>query len=328
MSEKQNEQGKALTPDLREKRDAVKEVQSQLGELRKELSLRKKNAGKPDQPPEQDLRQSTVLTELQTAWSDAYLAHQKPGTLSSKGLEQWKTFEAAMGGKDATSGLTDILVKALIDASPEKQQDADAALRLEMENLRDEVNAGQKYIDTFPAAPLAERAVEQVDTLLSKLPQEAREFLRTIILDFLANFGESFNMLDFSGSIRFQEAMKEAEKDKAGLKKLDEADKAEFEKALVDSSVRQDLEGKWKLLHKAWANRKKAFVPVAPGQKFAESPPTIFDVYKKEEVKPTPVVPVAPTVAAAPGTATNAPAEPAKPADSEKPKEASTDKKS
>ncbi len=285
MAEKKVER-QELTPELRAKRDTVAEVQSQLGELRKELSVRRTNAGKKDAPPEQPLEESGVVEAVRKAWSDAYLAHEGADPSKLKGLEKWKVFEKEMGGESATSGIRDLL-KALADAPTEKKQaEAEVPLRLELKQLSEELNAGQKYLETFPSAPLAERAVEQVDKLLSKLPPEMQEFLRTVILDFLANFGESFNMLDFSGSMRFRAALEQAKGDTVSLEKLTKEEQQEVITASTDPVVRSTLERKWKVLYKNWAQRKKTFESNAQGQKFAEFPPTIFDVYKKEEVKP------------------------------------------
>jgi hypothetical protein len=307
MAKEKAEQRQELTPELREKRDAVAEVQSQLGELRKELSARQRNAGKPDRAPEKDLKESDALLALKTAWSEAFEKHKGEATPKMKGFKQWQDFEQEMGGLGAALDLDQLLI-ALADA-PSEQEDANAEvpLRLELKPLSKEMDAGQKYLDTFPAAPLAERAMEQVDTLLSRLPAEAREFLRTIIIDFLANLGESFGMLDFSGSIRFQAAMEQAKGDKVSLEKLKPEEQKEVIQASVDPVVRSSLEGKWKALHKNWAQRKKTFESSAQGQKFAEFPPTIFDVYKKEEVKPTPTPSAAPTITAQSGTPQNTP---------------------
>jgi hypothetical protein len=286
MAEKKIER-QELTPDLRKKKEVIQEVQDQLGELRKELGVRKRNAGKKDAAPEQSLEESGVVETLKRAWSDAYLAHENVDSAKMKGFEKWKDFEKAMGGEAATSGITDLLI-ALADPKEEEQKAKDAALRLEIKQLGDEMNAGQKYLETFPAAPLSERVVEQVDKLLSKLPPGVQDFLLPIIMDFLANFGESFGMLDFSGSLRFRSAMEQAKGDEVELNKLTPEEETEVLKASADPVVRSSLEGKWKVLHKKWAQRKKNFEASAQGQKFAEFPPTIFDVYKKEEApKPT-----------------------------------------
>ncbi len=304
---KEKAERQELTPDLRKKKEVIQEVQDQLGELRKELSVRNRNTGKQDKAPETKLQDSDVLKALKTAWSDAFKEHQKEGTSKMKGFKQWQDFEKEMGGLGAADDLDKLLI-ALADASSEGEQvKAEVPLRLELNQLSQEISTGQKYLDTFPAAPLAERAVEQVDKLLSKLPPEMQEFLRAVILDFLANFGESFGMLDFSGSIRFRSAMEQAKGDTASLKNLKPEEQLEVEKARVDPVVRSALEGKWKVLHKKWAQRKKTFESSAQGQKFAEFPPTIFDVYKKEEVKPTPAPATTPAITALPGTPPNAP---------------------
>ncbi|MBM3227507.1 hypothetical protein FJZ27_01425 [Candidatus Peribacteria bacterium] len=279
---KEKAERQELTPELRKKKEAIQEVQSQLGALRQEIGVRNRNTGKDKENP-QPITEMSVLNELQTAWSNAYLAHEGADSSKLKGFEKWKSFEQAMGGEAATSGITDLL-KALADAPSEKEQQAtDAALRFEISQLSDEMNAGQKYLDTFPAAPLSERAEEQVDKILGKLPPEAQEFLRAIIFDFLASIGESFNMLDFSGSLRFRMAMEQAKGDTASLEKLKPEEREEVLKASVDPVVRSGLESKWKAEHRRWVQERKVFESNNPGKKYVVPPPTIFDVYKKPE---------------------------------------------
>ncbi len=285
MAEKKVER-QELTPELRAKRDAIVKVQDALGELRKELSVNERNAGKPDRVQEKPLEQSETLLALKTAWAEAFEKHKGEATPKMKGYKQWQNFEQEMGGLGAALDLDQLLIALADGPSEQENANAEVPLRLKLSQLSQELGAGQKYLETFPSAPLAERAVEQVDKLLSKLPPEMQEFLRTVILDFLANFGESFNMLDFSGSMRFRAAMEQAKGDTVSMTKLTNEEKVEVEKASFDPVVRSTLERKWKVIYKNWAQRKKTFESNAQGQKFAEFPPTIFDVYKKEEVKP------------------------------------------